>query len=556
MKVDIKIPIIAFTVVSTVIAGGCSGGSSDSSSPSVWDGDPLVPYAWHLGNTGQTSFSQNGGVAGEDINVAEAWALGYTGKGVKIAVTDSGLEIAHEDIADNILADQCRDYRVPYPFGKDPTSTELRGDHGTSVAGLIAAIGWNGKGSRGIAPNAKVAGLNVIANFNLETLLDQLDGDFDIFNQSWGVMPLPGDGKPRFYVPAEVSYRLQIRYGVNRLRNGKGAIYVRSLGNAYEDALRDGEVVARPGNGDGYVALPQHIMVGALNANGVKSSYSSAGSNIWVSAPGGEYGTNHPAMITIDQSTCEIGFSRIGQTKNPFEGGHELNPDCNYTSTMNGTSSAAPVTSGVVALMLEANPELTWRDVKYILAVTATQVDKDFQPLTHPLDPPGHINEPGWITNAAGHKFHNWYGFGRINAGAAVKMARDYKSNWKTYQEKYYFVDGLSLAIPDFDKDGITTEIEVTEDLKIEAVQLEVSITHPFTGDLGIELTSPSGTTSVLMNTNNSFDQADFSEAILLSNAFLDELSRGKWKVRVIDGRATNTGTLTKVGINIIGRKP
>ena len=55
------------------------------------------------------------------------------------------------------------------------------------------------------------------------------------------------------------------------------------------------------------------------------------------------------------------------------------NKDGNYTNSMNGTSSATPVTSGSIALILEANPKLTWRDVKYILAKTATMVDPDFQ---------------------------------------------------------------------------------------------------------------------------------------------------------------------------------
>lgn len=542
------------------LVGGCSGGSSNSSStdPAWTDGDPLVAYAWHLGNTGQTSFAQNGGVKGEDINVVEAHALGYTGKGVRVAVTDSGLELAHEDIADNVLAGESRDYRQPYPFGVDPTSTDIRGDHGTSVAGLIAAVGWNGKGSRGVAPHAKVAGLNVIANYTLEALVDQLVGDFDVFNQSWGLSQgRPGDGTPRFYIPGDDAYALQIRFGTNRLRGGKGAIYVRSMGNSFDDDLRDGELVSRPGNSDGQVTLPQHIMVGALAANGTKSSYSTTGANIWVSAPGGEYGTDDPAMITIDQSGCEVGYAREGETANPFQGGaHELNRDCNYTSTFNGTSSAAPVASGVVALMLEANPDLTWRDVKYILARTATQVDPDFAPRTFPLDPPGYVNEPGWITNGAGLKFHNWYGFGRVNAGAAVKMAKSYASTWKAWRQSVTESAPLALAIPDFDKDGASTTLTVTEDLKIESVQIILDVTHPHVGDLGVELTSPSGTKSVVLNANNSFNQADFDGVILLTNAFLNELSAGDWELKLVDARATETGTLTRWGISIAGRKP
>ena len=564
MRNELKFGLVTSVFVSLVSAGGCGKGSSSSESslPSWWEGDPLVPYAWHLGNTGQSSFARNGGVPGEDVKVAEAYALGYTGRGVKIAVADSGLEITHEDIADNVLVNQCRDYRLPYPFGTDPTSTELRGDHGTSVAGLIAAVGWNGKGSRGIAPNAKVAGLNFLANSSDEAMIDQLLGDFDIFNQSYGIKQGQQGDKttPRFYTPINVPYLVQIRYGVNRLRDGKGAIYVRAMGNAYFDDFRgpNDDWVSRPGNADGYVALPYHIMVGAMNAHGVKSSYSTTGANIWISALGGEYGIDHPAMITIDQSSCDIGYSRIGEKKNPFEGGHELNPDCNYTSTFNGTSSATPVVSGIIALMLEANPDLTWRDVKHILAVTADQVDPNFAPLTHPLDPPGHINEPGWITNAAGFKFHNWYGFGRVNAEAAVKMAKEYKSNWKTWEE-FSALKELStpLDIPNFDADGVEDTLVITNDIKIEAVQLVVSIDHEFTGDLGIELTSPSGTKSVVLNTNNSFNQPNLEGAIMLTNAFYGELSAGPWKIKVIDGGNlyTNEGQLKNWGLIIYGRK-
>lgn len=539
-------------------AGGCSGGSgtSSSASHSSWlEGDPLVPYAWHLGNTGQTSFSESGGTPDEDIRVAEAFALGYTGRGVRIAVSDSGLEFTHEDLAANMLSGEHRDYRVPYPFGNDPSPGETRGDHGTSVTGLIAAVGWNGLGSRGVASGAKVAGFNYIANNTVETETDQLTGDFDIFNQSWGYSQGKfNENAPRYYITARETYALQIRYNVNRQRNGKGSLYARSMGNSFRDAIRDGHIVSRPGNGDSQVSLPYHVMVGAINSDGVKSSYSTAGSNIWISSPGGEYGTDSPAMITPDQSSCDVGYSRFDSPQNDFQKGHlELNKDCNYTSIFNGTSSAAPVASGVIALILEANPNLTWRDVKYILAKTSTQVDTNFQPMTHPLDPVGHINELGWITNAAGHKFHNWYGFGRINAEAAVKMARTYVSRLKTWRETSAELTGLTLPIPDFDKDGVESEITVTEDLKIEAVQITVNITHPFTGDLGIELTSPSGTKSVMMHTNNSFNQPDFNDTVLLSNAFLDELSLGKWKLRVIDGRATETGTLTSWEITVYG---
>lgn len=548
-------------LMAAIYAGGCSGssGSSSASSRSSWfEGDPLVPYAWHLGNSGQNSFSDTGGKPGEDIRVAESFAsYGYTGRGIRIAVSDTGIETDHEDLVANLLSGEHRDYRVPYPFGSDPNPglNVTRGDHGTSVAGLIGALGWNGIGARGIAPDAKLAGFNFLAGGTYEAEADQLAGDFDIFNQSWtSCANPPFDGGVRYYASRRDTYAYQIRHGIRTLRGGKGAIYVRAMGNSYQDAYRDGQIVGIPGNCDGHVSLPYHIMIGAMNASGERSSYSTAGSNIWVASLGGEYGTNSPAMVTVDQSTCDKGYARFDAGGSDFQKGvSDLNKDCNYTSVFNGTSSATPVASGAVALILEANPNLTWRDMKYILAKTATQVHTDFQPIIHPLDPAGHINEPGWFTNAAGYKFHNWYGFGRINTEAAVKMARTYVSRLRPWQETSEELTGLAFAIPDFDKDGVESEITVTKDLKIEAVEIAVNITHPFVGDLGIELTSPSGTKSVVMHTNNSFDQANLTNAFMLSNAFLDELSMGKWKLRVVDGRATNTGTLTAWGIAIYG---
>ncbi|WP_226470706.1 S8 family serine peptidase, partial [Luteimonas panaciterrae] len=102
-----------------------------------------------------------------------------------------------------------------------------------------------------------------------------------------------------------------------------------------------------------------------------------------------------------------------------------------------GTSAATPMVSGVAALMLEANPRLTYRDVKYILATTARQIHPDQPDVRHP-DDRGQVLVPGWTKNAAGHAFSNWYGFGLVDATAAVTKAADFKplpplvdSGWK-----------------------------------------------------------------------------------------------------------------------------
>ena len=107
--------------------------------------DPLYQYQWHLDNTGQTNFATNSGTSGEDINVDSVIVSGLTGDGVRIAVVDTGLEIAHEDLLDNVVVGGSYNF---VDGTTDPTTTATDGDHGTSVAGIIAAAGWNNKGGR------------------------------------------------------------------------------------------------------------------------------------------------------------------------------------------------------------------------------------------------------------------------------------------------------------------------------------------------------------------------------------------------------------------------
>jgi len=298
-----------------------------------------------------------------------------------------------------------------------------------------------------------------------------------------------------------------------------------------------------------------NLVVSAINADGVRSSYSSVGANIFVTAPGGEYGEDHPAIVTTDRAGCDKGWAVTeDRPSTPFHGGlHPLNLECDYTSVMNGTSSAAPNTSGSIAAILSANPNLSWRDVRHILASTATQVDADIAPVTVAVgkgeDAPQYDAIPAWSTNAAGYHFHTEYGFGRIDLGAAVKMAKDYKANLGEYQvTEWQGNEELDKAIPDADVAGVTDAIDVQDDLVIEAVQIELSADHLRLPDLAVELISPAGTRSVLMTPYNGMvyqgvmdpkDPADlvtgYDATPMLSNAFYGESSKGQWTLKVID---------------------
>lgn len=573
----------------TETPGGSSGGSSGGSttgSPATGS-DPLASYAWHLKNTGQSSFADAGGVAGEDSSIYYVHeTLDILGRGVKIAVSDSGTDIDHPDLDGNLLAStEHRNYTFSSSLawkGSSPLPSDGEA-HGTAVAGLISAEGWNGIGSRGVAPESQFAAFRFVftpsasetqASY-LAKNIDQMYGDFDIFNYSYGK-----SGSVFYQEDPTVDEALEI--GVTTLRGGKGALYVQSAGNDFQTAYAVCDpsdptciyYVSGNTNSETSHATPYKIIVGAVNANGEASSYSSPGSSIWVSAPGGEYGITAPAIISTDILGCSAGFSqRDANYPLEFDNGFlSLNAQCDYTSHMNGTSAAAPITSGVIALMLEANPNLSWRDVKHILAATSDKVDDDISTniLSHPFgfNPFGitYVYDYKWVTNAANFHFSNWYGFGRVNAEEAVEMALTYDTSLlgtfeqtKDENDTWYYDSGtlIGATIPDESAVGIEDSIWVGHNFLVESVQISLTTDHPWPGDLAIHLVSPSGTESRLMTLNNNiYSVALDPDFIMLSNAFYGEESEGFWKIKIYDGDAAmGTGDLTNWKILISGRR-
>jgi subtilisin-like proprotein convertase family protein len=166
-----------------------------------------------------------------------------------------------------------------------------------------------------------------------------------------------------------------------------------------------------------------------------------------------------------------------------------------------------------------------------------------------------YIAEPAYTTNAVGFTFHNWYGFGRVDVSAAVSMAKTMTpDNFGTFTETAYASSGtINLAIPDNSTAGAVNLITDSNGLVIEAIKLRVIALHTFSGDLGVELTSPSGTRSVLFTIRNGFSGSDDLNFELLSNAFYGENSAGVWTIKVVDGAALDTGTLTSWGLQIYG---
>lgn len=363
-------------------------------SPAVSAYDPLYSEQWHLDNTGQTAFAANPAVAGNDLNTKLTQAMGIAGVGVKVAVIDSGVQIDHPDLAGNVVTGS-RNFVEDSSFPADyPVDTN---GHGTAVAGLISAVGNNGEGVRGVASRSSLMGFNWLANQTLEGWLishgvDAATSDVRVFNQSYGfspIYPIPFDeNDPQFKLEMDVMKDVSEGNAW-----GRGAVFVKSAGNGYR-YFNTGRFFVLPSDffaGVGNKGLPMHnaaqsydnanyynLVTSALRADGTRASYSSVGANVWVAAPAGEYGQDFPAMVTTDLVGCEEGQNTSADLGiNGLHGGTEQDPNCNYTSTMNGTSSAAPNTSGAIAAIMSTNHALTARDVRALLAETASVTDKD-----------------------------------------------------------------------------------------------------------------------------------------------------------------------------------
>ena len=343
--------------------------------------------------------------------------------------------------------------------------------------------------------------------------------------------------------------------GTTALRSGRGALYVKAAGNEFGDCRRthpfNHEAGCIAANADPDHNLPWLIVVGGFNADDVKSSYSNAGSTLWVVAPSGEYGVASPAMITTDQAGVHGGYSEF--PGNRLTSAHPLNPDGDYVSAFGGTSSATPAVAGAIAVLLGINPALTWRDVKHILASTARKIDPEIAEVRAAFEGAPYVAQHAWLTNAAGYDFHNWYGFGAIDLDAAVGMAGSYASDsLGPFEESAWFDAGVTsgLDIDDADGAGATARVEVAGlpgAANIEAVVLEISADHPDAFDLGVTLRSPAGTASVVNPPfNATLDGiAGLRDWRLLSNAFYGERPSGTWTIQVVDLAAGDTGAVT-----------
>ncbi|WP_076410488.1 S8 family peptidase [Shewanella sp. UCD-KL12] len=531
------------------------------------ESDPLYEHQWHLKNTGQSAFSQSGGKAGNDLNTKKAHKKGALGQGVQVSVVDTGLQIDHIDLADNVVPGS-----MDLITGGDyPEDTH---GHGTAVGGIIAAVGFNSEGVRGIAPNAGINGFNFLSEQSMNSwLLSHGYGegteDTELFNQSYGSSAL---FVPKFELEndPELAIEMTVMEDVATNSNGgRGAAFVSSAGNSYnyygfsgyyflpgdyfDVEVSNHGLPMQNSNMTNSKATHWSTTVSAINANGERSSYSTVGANVFMTATGGEYGSDSPAMVTTDLMGCDSGFNDAeGLGDNGLHGGTVDDPDCNYTSVMNGTSSAAPSMVGAIAAVMSANPHLTTRDAKHVLALTAKKTDPSNKGVTLTFtDANGNLVEypaiDGWKKNDAGFNYHLFYGLGRPNVSKAVSYVIDADEDdledikLPPQLVSQWHDQSVNVAVPDVDPNGGMTSQEVDlDDFVIEGVEVILTIDHPRVTDLAIELISPEGTRSVLMTPRNgmygqSFGGDGYVNKLLSSTHFYGEEAEGDWTLKVVD---------------------
>lgn len=494
--------------------------------------DPLSNMQWHLKNP------YNSKVA---VDVLSVWPE-YTGKGIKIADIDDGFDRNHVDLKANYSTTSDIDYVTN---DGDAKAEFYDDDHGTAVAGVMIADD-NNKGVVGLVPDATFVGMRV--SFGIEGDEDKgfikalADAkNVDVVNNSWGFsnafVDTPHD-------PLLKGYFDSIKSTALSGRDGKGTVIVFSAGNNE----------AKWGDSSNYHNLqnsPYTIAVGAFDADGQVSEFSSAGSNVLLSAPGND-------VFTTDRT------GGIGYTQEDY-------------AAVGGTSFSAPMVSSVAALMLQANPDLGARDIQEILAYSSKLIDVPTPTNDDFYDKRWGGYEYNGATNwnGGGLHFSHRVGFGLLDAHAAVRMAEHWKWNDTFNNTEALSYTGGKIAIKGTTGATAEASFNITKDFSIDQVVVDLNITHADITDLTVKLVSPTGTESYLLNRpgqvynvyTQDYSDYGFYDAVknlkfsFSSVASWGENAKGTWKLIVqnlpadyydeVDG--TQPGAIDSFKVSFVG---
>lgn len=461
-----------------------------------------------------------------DLNARAAWAH-TQGENVVIGVGDDGIELTHPDLADNIW-ETGHNFLTGAPTG-EPVARSLY--HGTAVAGLIAAVGDNHLGLTGVAPRSRLTSWVIFD----ETDTSEPDevGFAEMFgtaNQEVGVQNHSWGNADYSFVELSLLEDLALEEAVTTGRGGRGVVLVRSSGNTRQQTSGG---PAGDANLDGYANDPRQITVAAVRTDGRFASYSTPGSCVLVAAPGGDFRGGHPGLVTTDR-TGTAGLNGVREPGDPTSFDYLVG-----ARLFVGTSAAAPLVSGVAALVLSARPELRWFEVQQILALSARHVD---------------LTDAELRVNGAGFRVSPNTGFGIPDAGVAVRLAHSWKGQAAPVNRRYPLI--TPQVIPDA---GETTtparfEFEVSDSLVLQQVRVRLLWSHARGRDLRVSLTSPTGFTSPLLRTGSAAEPVP--EAWTFSSVqHLGEASAGRWILEITDTVPGEIGQVDEAELILDGRE-
>ncbi|MBK9227464.1 MAG: S8 family serine peptidase [Ignavibacteria bacterium] len=314
------------------------------------------------------------------------------GENIIIAVIDDGTDIDNPEFN---IAGKVVSSRDIFTNSNDPRPKYSDENHGTATAGVATAFGIN---ASGVAPKAKLMAIRNSSNLGsikeATAFKWAVDHGADIISCSWGPEDGdwwdPNDPKHTMFIGMADSTALAIEDAVTRGRNGNGCVIFFAAGNGNEDVQFDG-----------YASYDKVIAVAASNDRNKRSVYSDFGDKIWCCFPSGDIEHqpfNHPSPLTTGIYTTDR------------RGSAGYNNQFDYCDDFGGTSSSCPGVAGIAALILSANSELTWLQVKEILKDSCEKIDTAN----------GQYDSNG---------YSKFYGYGKPDAEKAVNKALLLKNN-------------------------------------------------------------------------------------------------------------------------------
>ncbi|ORY04429.1 hypothetical protein K493DRAFT_275863 [Basidiobolus meristosporus CBS 931.73] len=433
--------------------------------------DPMFQKQWFLHNS-----------AKNDINVTGVWEQGITGKGVVVAILDDGLDMYNKDLASNYFAEGSFDFNDHVSQPKPRLSDDY---HGTRCAGEIAAA-KNDFCGIGVAYEAKVAGLRILSGKITDTdealAINYQYQKNQVYSCSWGP---PDDGKSMDGPKGLILYALM--NGIQKGRGGKGSIFIFASGNggSHDDNC----------NFDGYTNSIYTVTIGAI-----------------------DHTNSHPYYS--ESCAAQLAYTT------------DVGP-ASCSNLHGGTSAAAPLAAGIIALVLSIRPDLHWRDIQHLCVQTAVPVS---------------LKDDDWKPTTAGRLFNHKFGYGKLDAYRMVAAAKTFQSLGSQIRLETP-IQVVRKKIPQ-DEHGVNSTIEITEtetdslQLRVlEHITIRVNINHSRRGDLEVYLISPNQVVSQLAARR----RLDENKTGIINWTFMsvkhwDESPIGNWTLQVIDRVNPNAG--------------